>query len=769
MKRCKPELLAPAGQWDSLVAAVQNGADAVYLGGKTLNARRGAGNFDADGLLRAADYLHERGKKLYVTVNTVVKQEELSHLEEIARELYDCAADAAIVQDFGVCALLSGMLPRLRLHASTQMAVHNAQGAAYLKKRGFERVVLAREMSLDEIGQCSACGIETEVFCHGALCVACSGQCLFSSLVGGRSGNRGQCAQPCRLPYTLSGAADASGYLLSPKDLMTAGFLDLLRGAGVASLKIEGRLKRPEYVAVVTRIYRSLLDGGKFTRADEEALKQIFNRGGFTDGYAVGIRDGDFISKERPSHYGVRVGECTPKAALLEKDVSSADALALRTANGEDEPVRLSGRAGDSLPNPAGKPGELYRMASEAQLSEAARSMQCEAQCVGVDAHMYVHTGENTRLTMTDGIHTVSAQGEAAEKAQKSPLDTERLRAQLSKTGGTPYYIKNVSLDTDADAFMPISAVNTLRRECIDTLRAKRIRAAHDAAVLKPYTVPEYAMSAARAPRITVQSDNASLLRELLSAGADDGVYFPADLRASALEGADIDGMFLYLPPVAQTRTLDVLYEFAVKNADRLKGVYITNIGQLLKNWPGENRFDFALNIANSPALEFLDVGNRIYTPSPELTSREIAAFGGRKELLVYGRLPLMHLRHCPLNAARRGGLHTACRACDTAKNGKRLDDCTLTDRMNVRFPLRRLASDDGCTIDVLNSVPLSLAQHTEKLPACESWRLIFDRADYAAARRITLAYASLARGECTDTSVLPESITTGHYFRKTE
>ena len=151
------------------------------------------------------------------------------------------------------------------------------------------------------------------------------------------------------------------------------------------------------------------------------------------------------------------------------------------------------------------------------------------------------------------------------------------------------------------------------------------------------------------------------------------------------------------------------------------------------------------------------------------MTSREIAAFGGRKELLVYGRLPLMHLRHCPLNAARRGGLHTACRACDTAKNGKRLDDCTLTDRMNVRFPLRRLASDDGCTIDVLNSVPLSLAQHTEKLPACESWRLIFDRADYAAARRITLAYASLARGERTDTSVLPESITTGHYFRKTE
>ena len=267
----------------------------------------------------------------------------------------------------------SQMVPGLRLHASTQMAVSSAQGAEYLKKRGFERAVLAREMDLDEIRKSAETGIEIEVFCHGALCVACSGLCLFSSLVGGRSGNRGACAQPCRMEYMLNGARQASGYLLSPKDLMSAGFLDKLAGAGVKSLKIEGRLKRPEYVAVVTGIYRRLLDGDDFTPEDEEKLRQIFNRGGFTRGYAEGIRDAEFLSVRRPSHWGVGVGRAVSARQIrLTKDVLNADTLVVRPEKGEDVPVRLQGAAGLSVKNPSSVTGELIRLTSEKQMEEAA-------------------------------------------------------------------------------------------------------------------------------------------------------------------------------------------------------------------------------------------------------------------------------------------------------------------------------------------------------------------------------------------------------------
>ena len=762
----KPELLSPAGSYEALLAAARNGADAVYLGAKVLNARAGAGNFDREELIRAADYLHERGKKLYVTVNTVVKQSEMGLLEDVARQLHDCRADAAIVQDAGVCEVLRHMLPQLKLHASTQMAISNAQGAEYLKKRGFERVVLAREMDLSEISACVQAGIEVEVFCHGALCVACSGQCLFSSLAGGRSGNRGQCAQPCRLEYELSGAAKTKGYLLSPKDLCTAEILQKFEEAGVTSLKIEGRLKRPEYVAVVTGIYRRLLDGEKLTDEHMEALRQIFNRGGFTRGYAEGIRDGEFLSVRRPSHWGVRVGKADSARRLaLEKDLDGKDALVLRSDAGEEIPVKLAGKAGQVIANPAGKTGAVYRMVGESQMDAARKSFEKEASVIPLDAVCRLKIGREAALTLIDGEREATVYGEEVQASESGHIDKTRISRQLVKTGGTPYFIKNVAVEADEGAYMPVSALNALRRSAIEQLASQRLSAFSPRyEPLKEYRCEGLPTASSRRPEILVQSGDCRLLRRLLDEGADGAAFEPDDLRPEALGKNDLAGLYLVLPPVTHGETLKKLNDFA--QSQPLKGVYLSNMAHLGMEWPGEKRFDFTLNLANLPALRFVGVGGSVYTPSIELTAGEIAELGGARELIVYGRMPLMRLRHCPLNAARGGGEHAACRACDSAREGKKIESAILTDRMRAVFPLRRLAGDEGCVITLYNSVPLNLSGRYDALPDAAGLRLVFTDETPDEAVRILKDFIRIRD---TGRPLPPEGkFTTGHYFKKT-
>jgi len=318
----KPELLAPAGSWESLVAAVENGADAVYLGGKLFNARQSAGNFDQEELSRAVEFAHVRGVKVYVTVNILLDDQELPEAAGFLYSLQQCGADAAIVQDLGLARLARQVIPELPLHASTQMTTHNLPAALLLKEAGIDRVVLARELSLEAIKEIrQQGGVEVEVFIHGALCVCYSGQCLMSSLIGGRSGNRGRCAQPCRLNYVLvdqhgrplAEPGEVGDYLLSPRDLNLSEHLPDLIEAGITSFKIEGRMKRPEYVATVVRIYRELLDraavGGNFTVSPEATrdLAQIFNRD-FSTGYFYGRPGRELMSYKRPNNRGVRLG-----------------------------------------------------------------------------------------------------------------------------------------------------------------------------------------------------------------------------------------------------------------------------------------------------------------------------------------------------------------------------------------------------------------------------------------------------------------------------
>ncbi len=397
-----PELLSPAGSAEALVAAVSAGADAVYVGGKSFGARAFAKNFDIDELVFAVRYTHLHGVKLYVTVNTLIYDKEMPQVSDYIAKLYEIGVDAIITADIGVIKEARRRVPNLPVHASTQMSVHNTLGADMAMRLGCERVVLARELSLkDIVSVTERCGIETEIFLHGALCVCHSGQCLMSSLVGGRSGNRGECAQPCRLPYN-------GKYPLSLSDLSLAEHIPELIESGVASLKIEGRMKSPEYVYTVTKIYRTLLDEGRVANKKEKAaLREIFSRGGFTDGYFKG---------EKFSHMtGIRT----------EKD-------------------------------------KEHSKMSEEKVFEKKR--------VKVSAEVTLRLFESAKMSITDGKRTVLVTGATPSEAITSPLSPEDVKKRLSKMGATLLSLDpcDIKLTIDEGINLPVSALNSLRRDAAE-------------------------------------------------------------------------------------------------------------------------------------------------------------------------------------------------------------------------------------------------------------------------------------------------------------
>ncbi|MBR2572473.1 MAG: U32 family peptidase [Clostridia bacterium] len=693
------ELLAPAGNMEALRAAVEAGADAVYLGGKYLNARRGAGNFDADELKRAADYCHERDVKVHVTVNTLIRDSEFGQLECLAKEIAAARADAAIVQDFGVAAALRQMLPGLALHASTQMAISNRQGVLFAKNAGFSRVVLAREMSAKEIRECADAGVEIEVFAHGAMCVAASGLCLLSSMIGGRSGNRGMCAQPCRLPWRLEGGpVSDAGALLSPKDLCLADRIPQLRSAGVDSIKLEGRLKGPEYVYAVTRAYRLALDGEAW---DARALRGVFNRG-YSTGYFDGLRDCDFLSDETEKHVEEQTGEA------------------------DGRPVR--------------------------------------ARTVPVAAKLVLKPGEPALLEVSDGISRAKAEGAAVETARRVPADEERIASQILKTGSTPYRIAELRKEIAPDAFVPVSALNALRRDALSRLGALRIeRNAGCGEAVRPLEPPAGLPKPETGdrPRLVVCARSARTLEASLDWGADEILWAPADWTEKGLGGAPKRPFWLLLPPVATGGDLDAIHRL-VSRMDGLCGTVLSNAGQLALEWPGEKRLDAAMNIMNLRAQRAFGLP---CMPSLEMTAREIGNLDGPKELWMYGRARLMLLRHCPLNARAGRGLHADCRRCERSNE---LEKEILTDRRGVAFPLRRVRLPSGCVIELLNSVPTLLLNKTERLPRAQRWRVTLTDEGEELARRAVKAHAAALSGKAED--LLNDiSGTSGHCFRGVE
>ena len=777
------ELLSPAGNREALVAAIACGADAVYLGYTAFGARSYAGNFDADGLRDAVAYAHERGKKIYVTVNTLVKQCEMDDLRDVLDLLSDVHVDAVLVQDMGVARIIQQSYPQLVLHASTQMTINNAQGALLMKNMGFSRVVPARECSLDELKKMADVGVEVEAFAHGALCVAVSGQCLFSSMIGGRSGNRGRCAQPCRLPYTLEDGT--SGYLLSTKDLMLIDHIPELRDAGVYSFKLEGRMKRPEYVGVITRAYREALDAAEAhvayhpSKATIEGLRQVFNRGGFTEGYVMEKSNAALMSWERPNHWGISVGKIMsmrgPLAQIhLTKKLNDGDGLQARgrqetefTYSGNDVPagkdatVRIASgqaRVGD----------EVFRLTDAAQMKEIREIMNRENVHIPLDMHLYAVPNQPAVLTVSDGEgHCVSATIEQpVMTAQQHALNEETAVKQLGKLGGTPYTLRNLTLESQ-NAFMTAAMLNNLRRDALEKMRENRIA---------PFkTDRRFIPKACEMPKqeklLIVQNDDVTKAKTLLACGADlfewqPQVYKP-EVLSRMIEGADGVKPVFVLPAVMHSDELERLHAWVCDHAERLSGVVVNNPGQLALSWPAPVSGGQGLNVMNHACAEFYTtLGTNRLTVSCELNQKELRDLfvsGGNYVMEAYGRTQLMLLNHCP-HRTEKGDVRqdNRCDAC--ARRG----GCPeiYTDRKGYRFPLRRLQMEHGCVLRLYNSVETDMAKYAEKLHQFSvSLRLAFTDESFGKQQEITASYRSVMDAGTALHSISPTS-TAGQLLR---
>ena len=619
------ELLAPAGSMEALRAAVCNGADAVYLGADTFNARINARNFSAADLQEAVVYCHVRGVKVHLTLNTLVLDREMPRAAELIRLAASCGVDAFIVQDLGMVSLCRQLAPDVPIHASTQMSIHSLEGVLEAAALGCSRVVLARELPAEEIAHiCKKSPVEIEVFVHGALCMCYSGHCSLSSVIGRRSGNRGQCAQPCRLPYGY-GRFESTRYPLSLKDNCLVGELDELRRMGVASIKIEGRMKRPEYVAIVTRAYRTVLNGGKLMPSDLQELETAFSRQGFTDGYFRGQTGSDMFGRRQE-------GEDT------------ADLFASARATYE----------------------------------------QGEPQRIGVRFYAMIRRGEPAQLAVEDPDGNLCrTRGPVPEQAVYRSLTPQDLEQQLKKTGGTPYLCTAVRSSLDPDLMLPASAINAMRRDVIAELTAKRGRAAP--ARLNAYDEPPRYDGIAGEPQLTIAVRTAGQITSRMLSMKPTVLYVPLSELAEhpdlpqrvsvETQLAAILPRVIWsgeLAPVA--RQLRTVYEMGVRQ------VLAGNLGQLhIARAAGfAVRGDFGLNIVNSRAMRYLrEQGLDSQLLSFELTLPQIRDISKAvpAELLIYGRLPLMLMENCVMK--NRTGI---C-ACQTGT-------VRLVDRVGEEFPI---------------------------------------------------------------------------------
>ena len=726
-----PELLAPAGSPEALEAAVSAGADAVYLGGSRFNARMNAHNFDTAALREAVSYAHRMGSRVYLTLNTLVWDRELKDALEAAYEAAVAGVDALIIADLGAAALIHRSIPHLPLHASTQLSGHNAAVGQVLADFGFSRFVIARETTLTDLAAAVANNpLEVEAFIHGALCVSHSGQCLFSSVVGGRSGNRGECAQPCRLPYACEGCGqscegcgqsttsrdgrkgqsrplpkskypdrradrrspdpDSESYPLSLKDLSLAEHIPALMDAGVSSLKIEGRMKSPGYVSGVTAIWRRLLDERRAATPDEmAALSDLFSRGGFTDGYQVG--------KVGRSMMGVRTEGDKDRTAAAEKAALAVRhqphlPLSMELTLREDAPVTLTAAA------------PLFR---------------CDNQT-------------------PDAAVTVTAEPPA--KAETTPLTPEAADKQLSRTGGTPYRAAEITADLEDGLTLPLSRLNALRREALEALDTARMAAmptpAHGYDPLSPDRLTDILLPAeGEAPIPTEPTRTARFYtaEQITPAAADyfSVVYLPLGKVHPPHVPAHKRGVLM--PPVVFDREAGAVREslYAALQGG-IRHILVGNIGHLpmirdaisARHLVGEVTLhgDLRLNTANTPAAaRLLSLGLDDLILSPELTiprMRDISlslADRGRAAAgcVVYGRLPLMTLEKCAIREIYRHKKPDAvCREI-CSQNA-----AVLKDRMGKEFPVLREDSPSGTGHRnlVCNSLPTGMSDRRDEL-----------------------------------------------------
>ena len=690
------ELLAPAGSMEAVAAAIQNGADAVYLGYGDFNARRNAKNFSREEFAAAVSYCHVRGAKVYLTLNTLLTDRELPQAAEFAAEASALGADAVLVQDMGVLRMVRQVAPDLPIHASTQMTVHNLDGVKMVADLGMTRAVLSRELSRDQIEYiCQNAPIEIEVFAHGALCMCYSGQCFLSSIIGGRSGNRGLCAQPCRLKYGWGDKADS--YPLSLKDLSLAGHLRELRKMGVKCVKLEGRMKRPEYVAVVTGIYsRAIHEDREPTAEEVEQLQAAFSRQGFTQGY--------YLDQQGSHMFGVREETREPK--------------------------------------------ELFAAARNTYQSG-------EAQRVPVTFYAMLRPGEPAHVGVKDPEgRVVTVEGPVPEEARTRPLTADAVEKQLARTGGTPYRAERMRVLVEDGLSLPLSTLNSLRRDALDGLTKQREQ-------LPRRRTGEYHPGARyenrkETPALTISVRSAEqVTRELLDLGPA-MVYIPLEELAAHPEKANAPAgtsIGVILPRIAWDREFPQMVENLKKVKDLgVKDALVGNLGmiQVAKELGFTLRGDFGLEVYNAQAVkEYKRLGFSSLTLSFELKFPQIRDISKSldTELITYGRLPLMIVENCIIK--NRTG------SCNCQNTN------ILTDRKGARFPVARAP---GCRNELLNSQKLFLADKAADYRRIGLWghRLMFTTENPRECVQVAQRY--LEQGNWS-----PNEYTRGLYYRDVE
>lgn len=699
------ELLSPAGGWEAMVAAVQNGADAVYMGFGGLNARRSARNFTDEEFREAVAYCHLRGVKVYLTLNTLVTDRELPAAAEALKKASDMGVDAILIQDWGIWRLAQEIAPEVPLHASTQMSLHTLGGACRAAELGLERVVLARELSRRDIHTITrGCPAEIEVFGHGALCMCYSGQCEMSAVIGGRSGNRGACAQPCRLPYGVNEKA-AGGHPLSLKDANLADYVQELEQMGVACLKLEGRMKRSEYVAVITGIYRRLLDEKREpSREESRQLEAAFSRSGFTDGYYKG--------RTGPEMFGTR-------------------------------------------PENAPEPKELFARAKAGYSREDSRRVPVDMVCT-------LRAGEPVSLTASAGGHVVRAEGPTPEEARNRALTAAELQARLEKTGGTVFRPRETRVELEEGLMLPASAVNALRRQALEGLEA----ALAQPPVRRtgtPSPLPQ-AQPGPDAPVLTCSIMRPEQLTEPLA--QCETVYVPAELleKIDLNRWAEMTHICAVLPRIFRTEDQAALRALLQRHRQKLSAVAIGNLGHLpiteglgLPLWG-----DLGLNLFNSESLLFWkELGLEAAAVSMELRWQQLRDL--RKvlpcEAVVYGRLPLMIMENCVIRnelGCRDAGRDYADRspACRCGQEN------VLVDRTGAQFPL---VGQWGHRCEIENSKVLFLADKPEwRQLGLTRARLRFTTESPEECARVLRAYQGRS-------DYRPDQLTRGLFYRGVE
>ncbi len=763
------EILAPAGSYEGMRAAMNAGCDAVYIGGSSFGARAYANNLEEETLLEAIDEAHIRDKKLYLTVNTLLKEKERTkELYRFLEKFYQRGLDAVIVQDMGVLHFIHENFPELPIHASTQTTLTMAQGANLLKPYGITRLVTARELSLKEIKAIrDNTKLEIETFVHGALCYCYSGQCLMSSMIGGRSGNRGRCAQPCRMPYQFFSdkkklSTEQEKYLLSPKDINTLTYIPELVEAGIDSFKIEGRMKRPEYAAAVSSIYRSYLnlylDKGKeyydeflqseSFRKDMLTLQDVYNRGGFSEGYGKSYHGKSMMSLYRPNHSGVYVGEIiaikgTSVTISLVEEVNAQDILEIRhkeeegyeftvkDSHGTGETLvtnvgrRQAGNSGkdnkDKYYNPGLKVGDkVYRTKNNKLLEELDTEYIAKNRQLKIQGKLYAKQGERLTLTLAYQEIQVTAYQEVVQTAMKQPMTREKLLAPIAKTGDTFYSFDSLIVDMEENIFVPVAWLNDIRREAIRLLmdamisKYKRVNG-NTTPVDHNYAQP------VRAPKlgICVSCQREEQFDEVLRQDEVSSIYVDYDalpistinkLIGKAMEkGKEV---YLSLPHICRlaqynrlkTELNDIINSnkitgFVVKNFEEIELLQSLKVSKQKKLITNYNMYTY-----NTEAKSFFqELGISLYTAPVELNYQELRTLGiWDSDLIVYGYQPVMVSSQCLFENT------VGCKKCKEGNTGN------LVDRLGKSFLVQ--ANCNGCYNTIYNGQPLSLLKYKQEI-----------------------------------------------------